>query len=112
MKNIIAGIVLASAAAFSVGLGFGLNAKMKQGPTPAAWRITLYSHGEASQTWVTPDEPQLERGHWWFRDKHGDDVAISGTVSIEAYRETPNEPTPAKPSILVPKKPGNLGAKE
>lgn len=94
------------------GIVIGLN-RRESTPT-SCWTITQYAHGEATRTWKTKGEPQLLKGHWWFVDEHGGDVVVAGTVSIEACRELPlpNEPTPAKPSILVPKKPGNLGAKE
>ncbi len=109
MKNFVL-VALTCIVALPIGIAAGLHSNSPHSTNPAAWRVTLYSHGEPSQTWVTSDEPQLARGHWWFSDKHGDDVAISGTVSIEAHREGEKQPTPAPPSSL-PKKPGNTGSK-
>lgn len=113
MKTAIVGtLIIVAVVAFSLGVTFGI-VRRDTAPT-TCWTVTQYAHGEATRTWKTKGEPQLLKGHWWFVDEHGGDVVVAGTVSIEACRELPlpNEPTPAKPSILVPKKPGNLWAKE
>lgn len=52
---------------------------------PVRWhRVTIYANGSPSKSWVAVEFPTVTPdGRYSFRDMHGDDVVVSGSVSVE-----------------------------